>query len=339
MCFALFSDSPGRASRHWLLRAALLAAAAVGLASTPYAIAADTKFPTKPITLIVPYGPGSSTDILTRALAKRMSDQLGQPIVVENRAGAGGSLGAATVARAAPDGYTLVMGTISSHSINQAVMPNLPYKVEHDFSPISLVAYFPNVIAVNKNLPVNDLPQLVAYSKKNGAVSFATGGIGSSSQMAAELLKMRTGVRLDHVPYKEVSQAISDTIAGHVPMLIYQAPALASQVNAGSLKALAVLAPQRTPLLPDVPTATEQGVKDFDATAWMGLFAPAGTPKSIIDGLNKAVADSLKDAALKEAMAPMGFTLTSSSPDEFGKFVRDDIAKWKAVAQEVNLTN
>lgn len=296
---------------------------------------AQSNYPNKPITLIVPYGPGSSTDILTRALAKNLAGELGQSVVVENRAGAGGSLGAAHVARSAPDGYTLVMGTISSHSINQSMMPNLPYSVEKDFAPVSLVAYFPNVVAVNKDLPVDNLQQLVAYTKQKGELSFGTGGIGSSSQMAAELLKMRTGVRLSHVPYKEVSQAISDTIAGHIPMLIYQAPALASQVNAGSLKALAVLAPERTPLLPNVPTANEQGIEDFDATAWMGLFAPRGTPKEVIDTLNRVTSTALKDDALQKSMAPMGFTLTSSTPEDFAQFVAKDVAKWKSVSQQV----
>jgi tripartite-type tricarboxylate transporter receptor subunit TctC len=288
-------------------------------------------FPTRPITIIVPYGAGSSTDILTRVVAKSMSAQLGQPVIVENKAGAGGAVGSAQVAHAAPDGYTLVMGTISSHSINQSMMKNLPYDVLRDFAPISLVAYFPNVLVVNKDLPVSSLADVVQLARQRGGLNFATGGIGSSGQMGGELLKLRTGAPLNHVPYKEVSQGIADTIAGHVPLLFYQVPALVSQIRSGQLKAVVVLAPQRTPLLPDVPTSQEMGIKDFDATAWMGLFAPTGTPGPVIGRLNEAVRHAASDPALQEQLATQGFTLVGGSPESFRTFVKQDIDKWAEV--------
>jgi tripartite-type tricarboxylate transporter receptor subunit TctC len=217
-------------------------------------------------------------------------------------------------------------------------MKNLPYDVLKDFTPVSLVAYFPNVLAVNKSLPVSNIAELAALAKSQGGMSFATGGIGSSGQMGGELLKLRTGAPLNHVPYKEVGQAITDTVAGHVPMLFYQVPALVSQINAGELKALAVLAPERTPLLPDVPTSAEQGISDFDATAWMGLFAPAGTPADVVAVLNKRLQNAAKDPELNQQLAPKGFTMVGNSSDEFRAFVEQDIRKWAEVVKATQAT-
>ncbi len=293
-------------------------------------------YPSRPVTIVVPYGPGSSTDILTRIVARHMSEQFGQTVIVENKAGAGGSIGSAQVAKAPPDGHTLVMGTISSHSINQSMMKNLAYDVLRDFAPVSLVAYFPNVLAVNKDVPASNIAELVALAKSREGMAYATGGVGSSGQMGGELLKLRTDAPLNHVPYKEVGSAIADTMAGHVPVLFYQVPALVSQINAGQLKALAVLAPTRTPLLPNVPTSMEQGITDFDATAWMGLFAPAHTPPEIVAKLNQAVRAAAADAKLKEQLAPQGFTMVGNSPDEFRDFVKQDIQKWAEVIKATN---
>lgn len=308
----------------------VLACSAAAFPLSAWSSTADA-YPSKAITIVVPYGAGSSTDILTRVISRHLSEQFGQPVVVENKAGAGGAIGSAQVAKSKPDGYTLVMGTISSHSINQSMMKNLPYDVLKDFTPVSLVAYFPNLLAVNKDVPASNIAELAALAKSRGGMTFATGGIGSSGQMGGELLKLRTGAPLNHVPYKEVGQAITDTMAGHVPMLFYQVPALVSHIKAGELKALAVLAPKRTPLLPDVPTSAEQGITDFDATAWMGLFAPAGTPSDVVAKLNQAVQKSAKDAQLIQQLAPQGFTLVGSSPDEFRTFVQQDIRKWAEV--------
>ncbi|NYT22569.1 tripartite tricarboxylate transporter substrate binding protein [Alcaligenaceae bacterium] len=322
-----YSRSRRRAAMRWLTLCGILALPLPALAAQ-----ADD-YPSRAITIIVPYGAGSSTDILTRIVSKHISEQFGQTVIVENRAGAGGSIGSAHVAKSRPDGYTLVMGTISSHSINQTMMKNLPYDVLKDFSMISLVAYFPNLLAVNKDVPASNISELAALAKSRGGMSFATGGIGSSGQMGGELLKLRTGAPLNHVPYKEVSQAITDTRAGHIPMLFYQVPALVSQIQAGELKALAVLAPQRTPLLPDVPTSAEQGITDFDATAWMGLFAPAGTPPAIIGKLNEAVRKAATDTQLGQQLAPQGFTMVGNSAEEFKEFVEQDIRKWAEVIQ------
>lgn len=328
----LQEETMTRLSRRRITMRLLTLCGILALPLPTWAAQADD-YPSRAITIIVPYGAGSSTDILTRIIAKHMSDQFGQTVIVENKAGAGGSIGSAQVAKSKPDGYTLVMGTISSHSINQTMMKNLPYDVLKDFAAISLVAYFPNLLAVNKDIPASNIAELAALAKSRGGMSFATGGIGSSGQMGGELLKLRTGAPLNHVPYKEVGQAITDTRAGHIPMLFYQVPALVSQIQAGELKALAVLAPQRTPLLPDVPTSAEQGITDFDATAWMGLFAPAGTSPAIIGKLNEAIRKAASDSALKEQLAPQGFTMVGNSADEFKSFVEKDIRKWAEVIQ------
>jgi len=288
-------------------------------------------FPGKALTIVVPYGAASSTDILTRVVAKHMARQFGQPVIVENKAGAGGAMGSTFVAHAAPDGYTLVMGTISSHSINQSMMKNLPYDVLRDFAPVSLVAYFPNILVATRDLPVKNLADVVALARQRGGLDFGSGGIGSSGQMGGELLKLRTGAPLNHVPYKEVSQGISDTIAGHVPLLFYQVPALVGQIKSGQLKPIVVLAPQRTPLLPDVPTSTEEGIKDFDATAWMGLFAPAGTPRPVIDVLNNAIKQAAADPEVAATLGQQGFTMVGGTPEAFRDFVKQDIAKWAEV--------
>ncbi|CAN5279955.1 tripartite tricarboxylate transporter substrate binding protein [soil metagenome] len=322
-------------ARRRLICGATLAA----IASTPLrASSADAAYPNRPITLVVPYGAGSSTDILARVIATRMSNELKQPVIVEDRAGAGGTIGSMAVARAAPDGYTLVMGTISSHSINASMMRNIPYKVLDDFQPISLVAYFPNVLAVSKDLPANNIEELVALARKRGGLNFATGGVGSSGQLAGELLKLRTGAPLVHVPYKDIGQGITDTIAGHVPIVIYQVPALVSHIQSGDLKAIAVLAPQRTTLLPNVATPGEQGIKDFDATAWMGLFGPAKLPSPITAVLQKVLAQAAADPQLAKQLAPQGFTLVGSTPPEFRRFLETDIAKWADVVKATGAT-
>ena len=300
--------------------------------------AQPASYPSRPVTIVVPYGAGSSTDILTRVLAKQLAGELGQNVVVENRAGAGGALGSAFVAKAPPDGYTLVMGTISSHSINASLLKDQPFNVMRDFKPISLVAYFPNLLAVNKDLPVNNLQELVAYAKARGSLSYATGGVGSSGQMAGELLKLSTGAPLSHVPYKEVGQGITDTIAGHVPLIFYQAPALVPHIRDGKLKAIAVLAPERTPLLPDVATPAEQGVAGFDASAWMGLFAPASTPDAVIAKIHRSLVDAARDAGMARQFGAQGFTLAVDTPEAFRRFVEADIAKWAKVIQTTGAT-
>jgi len=313
--------------------------ACLTLLAAPSVARAQDALSGRPITIIVPFGAGSSTDILARVIARRMATALGQTVLVENRAGAGGTLGSLAVARAAPDGHMLVMGTIASHSINVSLMRNMPYRVLEDFTPISLVAQFPNLLASGRDLPATTIPELVALSHRAGGLNFATGGVGSSGQMAGELLRLRTGARLNHVPYREVGQAISDTIAGHVPLLIYQVPALASAVVAGQIKALSVLAPERTPLLPDITTPREQGLLEFDATAWMGLFGQSRLPERITAQIQNILADAARDEGLRAQLVQQGFNFVGSDPVAFRGFLEADIAKWAEVVRATGATS
>ena len=305
---------------------------------SPQVFSAEPVYPNRSITLIVPYGAGSSTDILARVISKEMAIDLGHPIIVENRAGAGGTIGSAAVARSVADGYTLVMGTISSHSINESMMKSVPYRVLRDFTPISLVAYFPNLLAVNNDLPVSNLTELIALAKAKPGLSFATGGIASSGQLAGELFMLRTGTKLNHLPYKEVGQAVTDVIANHVPIIIYQVPALVSQIKANKLKALAVLAPVRTSLLHDLTNPGEQGIADYDATAWMGLFGPAKLPEGISATLQRSLAKVSARPEVVQQLARQGFTLAIGTSDQFRQFLVQDIAKWAAVIKETGAT-
>ena len=300
----------------------------VAVASLGLPALASEPFPNKRITLIVPYGAGSGTDIMTRLLVPAMEKDLGQTIVVENRAGAGGTIGSVAVARAAPDGYTLAMGTIASHSINEVMIKDVPYRVMRDFTPISQVAHFPSVLAANKSLPANNIAELVELSKTKGPLSFATGGVASSAQMGGELLKWRTGMKLEHIPYKEAGQAISDCIAGHVPLIVYQVPALLQHIQSGQLKALATLGAKRSAMLPNVPTPAEQGLKDFDATAWAGLFGPANMPPAVTQRLHRALQAALADPGVRAELERRDFTPVGSEPAAFRKFVEADLAKW-----------
>jgi tripartite-type tricarboxylate transporter receptor subunit TctC len=321
-------------TRHDTRRQALLRiGGTLALGSLGLPSAANEGFPNKRITMIVPYGAGSGTDIMTRLIVPAMEKDLGQTIVVENRAGAGGTIGSAAVARSAPDGYTLAMGTISSHSINESMMKDVPYRVLRDFTPISQVAHFPSVLAANKSLPANNIQELIELTKARGSLSFATGGVASSAQMGGELLKTRTGMKLEHIPYKEAGQAISDCIAGHVPLIVYQVPALLQHIQSGQLKALATLGAKRSPLLPNVPTPAEQGLKDFDATAWAGLFGPANMPAAVTQRLHRALTTALADPAVRTELERRDFTPVGSEPAAFRKFLAADIDKWAEVVK------
>ena len=263
--------------------AALAAFATLAHAQTPY--------PTKPIRIVVPFPAGGTTDILARAVAQRLTETLGQPVVVDNRPGAGGNIGAELVAKAAPDGYTLLMGTVGTHAINASLYAKMPYDHVRDFAPVILVAGVPNVLVINPALPVNSVQELIAYGKANpGKLNFASSGNGTSIHLSAELFKTMTGVQMAHVPYKGSAPALVDLMGGQVQLMFDNLPSALPQIKAGKLKALAVTSAQRSSALPDVPTVIESGLPGFEASSWFGLLAPAGTPKDIIAKLNGEVA-------------------------------------------------
>ncbi|HWL83371.1 MAG TPA: tripartite tricarboxylate transporter substrate binding protein [Roseomonas sp.] len=320
------------APRRALLSGGLAALAAPLLA--PSRARAQPNWPDRPIRLIVPFGAGTSTDLVARLMTPRMSELLGQSIVVENRAGAGGVVGSDAVAKAAPDGYTLCLGSIASHSVNMSLMPSMPYDVMRDFTPISLVTEAPNLLVVSPSVPAKTLPEFIAWAKKQrDGVSYASAGNGTSSHLAGELLKLKTDAPLVHVPYRSGSQAVTDVIAGTVPMTIYQVAAVLPFVQEGKLRALATTSAKRLDAVPDVPTAIEQGVKDFDVAAWHGLFAPAKLPEPIRDRIYEAMRQSLFAPEMKAQLEKQGLVPIAMPPAEFRPWLEADIAKWREVVR------
>ncbi|WP_159992680.1 tripartite tricarboxylate transporter substrate binding protein [Roseomonas sp. 18066] len=314
-------------------RRALLGAG-LGLLSAPGILRAQAPWPARAIRMVVPFGAGTSTDIMTRLVSQRMTATLGQPIVVENRAGAGGVVGSDGVAKSAPDGYTLCMGSIASHSVNMSLMPNMPYDVLRDFVPISLVTNAPNLLVISPKIPAKTLPEFIAWAKgqRNG-VSYASAGNGTSSHLAGELLKMKTGAPLEHVPYRSGSQAVTDVVAGNVPMIVYQVTAVLPFVKDGTLRALAATSAQRLELTPEIPTAIEQGIADFDVSAWHGLFAPAKLPDAIRDRIYAALREAVNTPELRGQLLDQGLLPVAMPPAEFRPWLEADIAKWREVVR------
>ena len=317
----------------------VLSGAAAGLALPALGTArAQSAWPDKPIRVIVPFGAGTSTDIMTRLVTPRMSAELGQPIVVENRAGAGGVVGSEAVAKSPADGYTLCMGSIASHSVNQSLMPRLPYDVLRDFTPVSLVTNAPNLLVVGPGVPARNLQEFLTWARaQRGGASYASAGNGTSSHLAGELLKQRTGAPLEHVPYRSGAQSLTDIISGQVAMTVYQVTAVLPFVREGRMKALATTSARRLPWTPDVPTVEEQGVTPFDVAAWHGLFAPAGLPAPILDRLYGALNTALNDAELRPKLGEQGLEPVGLSPAAFRPWLEADIAKWREVVRAGNI--
>ncbi len=338
-CFfsgAVGMSYPQRVRRRFL--GAGLAAAAIFAASAALALksaaAADAPYPTKPIRVVVPFAAGSATDIMMRQLGPRMSDALGQQLIIDNRPGAVGVIGSEVVMRTPPDGYTLVMSAVSSHSIAPAVRANLPYDVLRDFTPIGRACTSANFIVVHPSVPARSLKQLIAFSKTvAGGVSFSSGGTGSSNHLAGEMLRIRTGANFVHVPYSSVSQALIDTIGGQIPMMVYTVAVL-PYVRQGRLRALAVTSEQRSKQAPEVPTVIEQGVPGMVANSWFGLFGPARLPDPIRDRLYAVLRDALLAPEVSSKLIEVGLEPSPLSPAEFRAFIERDIAMWKDVVKK-----
>ncbi|MGZ8203317.1 MAG: Bug family tripartite tricarboxylate transporter substrate binding protein, partial [Burkholderiales bacterium] len=306
-----------------------LVLAAVACSAT-FAEAADA-FPTKPIRIIVPAAPGGTTDIAARALADRMGAELGQTIVVENRAGAAGIVGVQAFLAAPPDGHTLLMGNIGPNAINYALYKSLSYKPE-DMIPITSVISNPNVLVINPSLPAKTVKELVALAKANpGRISFASSGRGQSVHMSGELFKLKAGLNLVHVPYKGTGPALIDVIAGHVYMIFSSLPSTMEFIRGGRLRALAVTSRQRTPELPNVPTMIEAGYRDFEVTGWFGLFASARTPPAAIDRIYAAARNVLSTPKIKARFAELGGAAGGEPPEQFRNFVAAEKQKWAQV--------
>ena len=291
--------------------------------------AAAQEYPNRPIRFIVTFAAGGSSDVLARAVAKAMSEGLGQQMVVENRAGAGGHIGAEAVARSTPDGYTLLFGTNGTLAIGPALFTNLKYDPVKELAPVGMLHKLSSVLIVHPSVPANNLRELIAYAKsKPGALTFASAGNGSVSHLSGELLKAAANIDLVHVPYKGGGAATADLLSGRVSMMLETIPNALPPVRTGKMKALGVTTRTRSSAAPDLPTFAESGLPEFDVASWTGLFAPAGTPPAVLERLNRETVRITKDPAYLEQLKTMGTDAASSTPEALGKFMREDIARW-----------
>lgn len=289
-------------------------------------------YPQKPIRMIVPFTPGGSTDILARSIGQELSKAWGQSVIIENIAGAGGSIGADKVAKSPADGYTLLMGHIGTLAVNPSLYPKLPYNPVKDFAPVAWVARVPNVLVVNPNVPAKSVQELVALAKsKPGQLSYGSGGNGSAANLATEYFKMQTETAILHIPYRGTAPAVTDLMGGQIQMLFTGAPAVMGQVKNGQLRALAVSSPKRLDALPDLPTVAEAGYKNFEADQWYGVVAPAGTPRDIVLKLNQQINVALNSAELKKRLTTEGAVATPETPEAFGKLIAQEIERWRPV--------
>jgi tripartite-type tricarboxylate transporter receptor subunit TctC len=319
-------------------RRAILAVAALAVLAAGPAFAQSAPWPSKPITYIVPFAAGGTTDILARLIGERLSKALGQPIIVENRPGAGGNIGSDFVARAAPDGYTILGGTISSHAINVSLYAKMPYDPEKNFAPITLIGSLANVLAVNADSPVRTVQELIAEAKaKPGALTFASSGAGTSQHLAGELFKRLAGVEITHIPYKGSAPALQDLIGGHVSMVFDNVVAVAALIKSGKVRPLGVTSLKRVQAFPEVPTIAESGLPDYEVVSWQGIFAPAGTPPDIVKRLNEEIVKILRMPDVVERMDTLGLEPIGNTPEEFANFQRAEIAKWARVVKEAGL--
>jgi tripartite-type tricarboxylate transporter receptor subunit TctC len=312
------------------MRCVLSALVLASLSSAAFA------WPAKPVTLIVPYPPGGGTDVIARIVQEPLAKQLGQPLLIENRGGAGGSIGTAVAAKAAPDGHTLLF-TLSSHTINPAIYRNLSFDTERDFSAVSQVASLPQLFAVHPGTPYQSFRDIVAFMKANpGKINYGSVGVGSPSHMAGELLKLQLDVDMVHVPYRGGGPAVAAGMAGDVPLVIVSIPAAMGQVRSGRLRAVAVSTAKRTSILPDVPTVAEAtGLKRYEVDSWYAVFAPAKTPKEVIERTNHELATVLARADVKAKLLEQGAEAAPSTPEALAKRVHREIAEWQALVKRV----
>ncbi len=317
--------------KQWIARAALAVPAAFALCCG--AAAAAQAYPTKPVRIIVPFTPGGAADIMTRALGERLRQQLGQPVLVENKPGAGTVIASDYVAKQAPDGYTLLMAA-SSLGIAPSVYKNVAYDPVKDFTPITLVASVVHVLEVNAKLPVKNVKELVSYLKTNGkTLSYSSAGTGTSTHLEAELFKTMAGVDLIHIPYKGSAPALTDLVGGNVQVMVDAYASSAPFIKSGNVRALAVTTAKRSATMPDLPTVAESGLPGYEAMPWLGIVAPAGTPPDVVKRVHAATLEALKDPALIEQFHALGLDIIGNTPAQFAGFIKQDVVKWAKVAK------
>jgi tripartite-type tricarboxylate transporter receptor subunit TctC len=302
------------------------------LAASATVLAAD--YPSRPVTLVVAFTPGGPSDVLARIVGKKMEQLLGAPFVIENRPGAGGNIAAEGVARAAPDGYTLLMGNNSILATNESLYKHINYSPEKDFIPITLVGTQANILVVNPEVPARSLKELIALAQAQpGTINFASSGYGAAAHLAGELFKAEAKINIVHVPYKGAAPALQDVIAGHDQMMFATAASVIGHIEGGRVRALAVTTLKRTQVLPDLPTMDEAGLKGFEASTWHGLVAPAGTPPQVIAALHDAAAKALRDSGVQESLGKLGVDIVGGTPQEFQAYIKSEIPKWTAIVK------
>ncbi|MBR0696664.1 tripartite tricarboxylate transporter substrate binding protein [Bradyrhizobium lablabi] len=310
------------------MKKSIIALAALGLVAVSHPARAQN-YPSRPITLVIPFAPGGSTSIVGRGVAEKMGELLGEKVVIDNRPGAGGTVGTKAVAKSDPDGYTLVLGYTGTLAIGPSLYKNVGYDPRKDFAPIGMIGNAPNSLVVHPSFPAKSIAELIAYAKANpGKVNFGSAGAGTASHITGEYFARAAGITLMHIPYKGTGPALTDLLGGHIPMAFAPIPASHTNVAAGKLRALAVTSAARSSLLPDVPTIAEAGLPGFDASLYYGLAAPAGTPRPIIDKLNKALREALASEEVKRQLDNDGTDITPGAPEDYADFIDKDERKW-----------
>jgi tripartite-type tricarboxylate transporter receptor subunit TctC len=309
-------------------------AAAIALVVCPASTTLAADYPTKPITLMIGFAPGGPSDVMARILTRKMEEILKQPFVIENRAGAGGGLAGTAVARAAPDGYTVLLATGSLLAINVSLYKNLGYDPEKDFEPISVIGTQTNVLYTHPSVPAKSLAELIAHAKDNpGKLSFGSGGNGTPAHLAGELLKIEAKLDITHVPFRGTGPALQAVIGGHVPMAYNPPSPLIPHIQSGAIRPIAITTLKRTAVLPEVPTIAESGFPGFEATTWHALVAPAGTPKDVIAALHQATAATVNDPAVRKSLTDLGVDVVGGTPEELRAYLKSEIPKWAAVVK------
>lgn len=311
---------------------------AAGLACMLAASVFAQSFPNKPIRLVVPFAAGGPADVLGRVVSESMGRTLGQSILVDNKAGAAGTIGVDSVAKSAPDGYTMALVPVGNIAVNPSLMPNLPYK-QSDLAPIAMLATAENVLVVNASVPVKNLADLLKLAnQKAGQLTYASPGAGSQAHLAGELLQLEANVKMIHVPYRGVSPAMTDLVGGQVTMMIAQVQSALPYIKSGKLHAIGVASPKRSPLLPDVPTIAEQGFPKFEAISWYALMAPANTPRDVLNKLNQHTNTALAETTVKEKLAGLGMKATGGTPEQLSSAIQSESTRWADVIRKRNIT-
>lgn len=320
------------------MRRRLMAAGLLGVVARPLSALASDAWPARPVRVIVPFPPGGPVDSTARIFTQKLAETWKQPVVIDNRAGAGGTIGAAGAAKEAPDGYTLFLGSIH-HAVNPSLMRNLPYDIEKDFAPVSFAAMFPVFVVAHPSVPANNIKELIAYARQGGrTLAYGSSGNGGGTHLAGELFNMEAGTKLQHIPYKGSGPAMNDLLGGQVQLMFSDAPTALQHIKSGRIKVLGVASRKRSDMLPDVPTVGESGLPGYEAYSWAALFAPARTPRSVLDRINADFNATMNDAGVRQRLLQAGAEADPGSQEQMRQRLRGEIDKWRKVIQVAGIT-